>query len=137
MQKRDSKIRRIAAVQARLHRIAEWRLMECQARENKLEEKQRIILEGLNDESKFPDLVVQTISQSLRAANIEQGVVTKTKERLAAQARDEGRKLKHAMRMMKSAIGRTVRADEKRVLEDEVDKAVRRSIEGAKADGNS
>jgi len=130
MQKRDRKIRRIAAVQARLHRIAEWQLMECQARENQLEEKQRLILEGFNDESKLPDLAVQTASQSLRAASIEQGVVAKTKERLAAHARDEGRKLKHALKMVKSAVGRTVRADEKRVLEDEVDKAVRRSIEG-------
>ncbi|KAA0078069.1 hypothetical protein [Tardiphaga sp. P9-11] len=131
MQKRDSKIRRIAAVQARLHRIAEWQLMECQARENQLEEKQRLILEGFNDESKLPDLAVQTASQSLRAASIEQGVVAKTKERLAAHARDEGRKLKHALKMVKSAVERTVRADEKRVLDDEVDKAVRRSIEGA------
>jgi len=130
MQKRDRKIRRIAAVQARLHRIAEWQLMECQARENQLEEKQRLILEGFNDESKLPDLAVQTASHSLRAASIEQGVVAKTKERLAAHARDEGRKLKHALKMVKSAVGRTVRADEKRVLEDEVDKAVRRSIEG-------
>ena len=131
MQKRDRKIRRIAAVQARLHRIAEWQLMECQARENQLEEKQRVILEGFNDESKLPDLAVQTASQSLRAASIEQGVVAKAKERLAAHARDEGRKLKHALKMVKSAVGRTVRADEKRVLDDEIDKAARRSIEGA------
>lgn len=131
MQKRDRKIRRIAAVQARLHRIAEWQLMECQARESQLEEKQRVILEGFNDESKLPDLAVQTASQSLRAASIEQGVVAKTRERLAAHARDEGRKLKHALKMVKSAVGRTVRADEKRILDDEIDKAVRRSIEGA------
>lgn len=131
MQKRDHKIRRIAAVQARLHRIAEWQLMECQARENQLEEKQRLILEGFNDESKLPDLAVQTASQSLRAASIEQGVVAKTRERLAALARDEGRKLKHALKMVKSAVGRTVLADEKRVLDDEIDKAARRSIEGA------
>jgi hypothetical protein len=130
MQKRDRKIRRIAAVQARLHRIAEWQLMECQARENQLEEKQRLILEGFNDESKLPDLAVQTASQSLRVASIEQGVVAKAKEGLAAHARDEGRKLKHALKMVKSAVGRTVRADEKRVLDDEIDKAVRRSIEG-------
>jgi hypothetical protein len=131
MQKRDRKIRRIAAVQARLHRIAEWQLMECQARETQLEEKQRLILEGFNDESKLPDLAVQTASQNLRAASIEQGTVAKTRERLAAHARDEGRKLKHALKMVKSAVGRSVRADEKRILDDEVDKAVRRSIEGA------
>lgn len=129
MPKRDRKIRRIAAVQARLHRIAEWQLLECQQRENQLEEKQRRIIETFNDERKLPDLAVQTASQSLRAANIEQGVVARVKDRLVAHARDEGRKLKHALRMVASATERAVRHDEKQVLEDEIEKAVRRSVE--------
>ena len=129
MPKRDRKIRRIAAVQARLHRIAEWQLLECQLRENQLEEKQRRIIEDFNDERKLPDLAVQTASQSLRAASIEQGAVAKAKDRLVAHARDEGRKLKHALRMVASAAQRTVRHDEKRVLEDEIEKAVRRMVE--------
>lgn len=129
MPKRDRKIRRIAAVQARLHRIAEWQLLECQLRENQLEEKQRRIIEDFNDERKLPDLAVQTASQSLRATSIEQGAVTKAKDRLVAHARDESRKLKHALRMVASAAQRTVRHDEKQVLEDEIEKAVRRMVE--------
>lgn len=129
MQKRDRKIRRIAAVQARLHRIAEWHLMECQARENELEDKQRRILEAFNDESKLPDLIVQTAGRSLRAASVEQGAVAKVRERLAENARTEGRKLKHVERLVDLAAGRAAREDEKRMLDDEIDKAVRQSLQ--------
>jgi hypothetical protein len=129
MQKRDRKIRRIAAVQARLHRIAEWHLMECQARESELEDKQRRILEAFNDESKLPDLMVQTAGQSLRAASVEQGAVAKVRERLADNARTEGRKLKHVEHLVHLATGRAAKEDEKRMLDDEIDKAVRRSLQ--------
>lgn len=129
MQKRDRKIRRIAAVQARLHRIAEWHLMECQARETELEEKQRRILEAFNDEGKLPDLMVQTAGRSLRAASMEQGAVAKVKERLADNARTEGRKLKHVEHLVHLAAGRAAKEDEKRMLDDEIDKAVRRSLQ--------
>lgn len=130
MKQRDRKIRRIAAVQARLHRIAEWQLMECQAREHELEERQRRIIEGFNDEARLAELAVQTASRSLKAASVEQGVVTKTKERLAAHARDEGRKLKQVLRMVHAAAGRAFREDEKRILEDEIEKSVRRQTGG-------
>src|SRR4051812_46083043 len=128
-QKRDRKIRRIVDVQARLHRIAEWQLMEALAQETVLEDKQRRILEGFNDESKLPDLAVQAASRSLRSAGIAQGVIARTRERLAAHARDEGRKLKHAQRVMQAAEQHATRAEEKRVRDDEIDKAARRSIE--------
>ena len=120
-------MRRIAAVQARLHRIAEWQLMECQARENELDERQRRIIEGFNDESKLPELVAQTASRNLRAASVEQGVVAKTKERLVAHARDEARKLKQVLRKVHEAAGRAFRDEEKRILEDEIEKSVLRS----------
>lgn len=129
MQKRDRKIRRIAAVQARLHRIAEWHLMECQARENELEDKQRRILEAFNDESKLPDLLIQTAGQNLHTASVEQGAVAKVRERLAENARAEGRKLKHVEHLVHLATGRAAKDDEKRMLDDEIDKAVRRSLQ--------
>lgn len=128
MQKRDRKIRRIAAVQARLHRIAEWSLMECQARETELEDKQRRILDSFNDDSKLQDLLVQVAGKSLRAASVEQGAVAKVKERLAENARSEGRKLKHVEHLVQLAAGRAAKEDEKRMLDDEIDKAVRRLL---------
>jgi NADP-dependent 3-hydroxy acid dehydrogenase YdfG len=129
MQKRDRKIRRIAAVQARLHRIAEWNLMECQSREIELEDKQRRILEAFNDESKLQDLLVQTAGKSLRAASVEQAAVAKVKERLAENTRTEGRKLKHVERLVDLANGRAAKEDEKRTLDDEIDQAVRRLLQ--------
>lgn len=129
MQKRDRKIRRIAAVQARLHRIAEWNLMECQARETELEDKQRRILESFNDETRLQDLLVQIAGKSLRAASVEQGAVAKVKERLAENAQAEGRKLKHVEHLVQQAAGRAAKEDEKRMLDDEIDKAVRRLLQ--------
>jgi hypothetical protein len=127
MKKIDRKVRRIAAVQARLHRIAEWQLMECQARETELDDRQRRILEGFNSESQLPELLVQTASRNLRAASVEQGVVAKTKERLVAHARDEARKLKQVLRKVQKAAGLAFRDEEKRILEDEIEKSVLRS----------
>lgn len=103
--------------------------MECQARENELEDKQRRILEAFNDESKLPDLLIQTAGQNLRTASVEQGAVAKVRERLAENARAEGRKLKHVEHLVHLATGRAAKDDEKRMLDDEIDKAVRRSLQ--------
>ena len=92
-----------------------------------MHDRQRRIIEGFNDESKLPELVAQTASRNLRAASVEHGVIAKAKERLAAHARDEGRKLKQVLRMVHAAAGRAFREEEKRILEDEIDKTVRRS----------
>lgn len=124
MKQRDRKVRRIAAVQARLHRIAEWQLMECQARESALQDRERRIIEGFNDE--IPVLVTQVASRSLKAASVEHGAVARAKERLAVHARDEARKLKQALRMVHAAAGRAFREEEKRILEDEIEKTVTR-----------
>jgi len=133
MKQRDRKVRRIAAVQARLHRIAEWQLMECQAKEHELHDRQRRIIEGFNDENNLPQLVAQAAGRNLRAVSVEQGVVAKTKERLVDRAQEESRKLKQVLRMVHAAAGRAIREDEKRILEDEIDKAVRRSAEETSA----
>jgi hypothetical protein len=133
MQKRDRKIRRIAAIQARLHRIAEWRLTECRARESELEDKQRRILDAFNDESKLPDLMVQMAGQSLRAVSVEQGAVAKVRERLADSALTEGRKLKHVEHLVHLATARAGKEDEKRMLDDEIDKAVRRPLQNTRS----
>jgi hypothetical protein len=127
MKAKDRKIRRIAAVQARLHRIAEWQLMECQAKEQQLEERQRRIIEGFNDEAKLLELVAQVASRNLRTASVERGMLAKAKERLTAHARDEARKLKQVLRKVHLAAGRAFRDEEKRMLEDEIEKSVTRS----------
>jgi hypothetical protein len=131
MKSRDRKIRRIATVQAKLHRIAEWQLMECQAKEHELQERQRRIIESFNDESKLPDMAVQVASRNLRSAGVEQGAMAKVRERLAAQAMAEARKLKQVLRIARTAAGRAFREQEKRVLEDVTETAASRPAEGA------
>jgi hypothetical protein len=101
--------------------------MECQAKETALDERQRRILEGFNSESILPELMAQTASRNLRSASVEQGVIAKAKERLVAHARDEARKLKQVLRKVHRAAGRAFRDEEKRILEDEIEKSVIRS----------
>ena len=81
--------------------------------------------------SKLPELATQAASRSLRAASVEHGVIAKAKERLAAHARDEARKLKQVLRMVHAAAGRAFREEEKRILEDEIEKTVTRPARGA------
>lgn len=131
MQKRDRKIRRIAAVQARLHRIAEWNLIACKARETELEDKQRRLLEVFNDESSLQNLMVQIAGRSLRAASVEQGAVTKARERLSEYAQTEGRKLKHVERLVQEAEVLAAKEGEKLMRDDEIDKAVQRLLANA------
>ena len=79
------------------------------------------------ESNKLPELVAQTASRNLRAASVEQGVIAKIKERLVAHARDEARKLKQVLRKVHLAAGRAFRDEEKRILEDEIEKSVLRS----------
>lgn len=127
MKTRDRKIRRIVAVQEQLHRMAEWQLMESQAKERELQDRQRRLIENFNGEGGLSGLVAQAASRSLRIASVEHGVLTKTMERQAALAMDEARKLKHALKMAGAAAGRTLRAQEKRVLEDVIERMAQRS----------
>lgn len=131
MRSRDRKIRRIAVVQAKLHRIAQWQLMECEAKEHELQERQRRIIEGFNDENRLPELAAQTASRRLRAASVEQGAIARVKERLAAHALAEARKLKQVLRIARTAAGRAFRDQEKRILEDVTETAAKRPAEGA------
>jgi hypothetical protein len=129
MKSRDRKIRRIATVQAQLHRIAQWQLMECEAKDRELQERQRRIIEGFNEEDRLSEMVAQTASRNLRAASVEQGAIARVKERLTAHALAEARKLKQMLRIAGTAAGRAFREQEKRVLEDVTETAASRPAE--------
>lgn len=131
MKSRERKIRRILAVQTKLHRIAEWNLLEVQAREHQIEQRQQRIIEGFNEESPLPDRMLQTAGRNLKAASVELGGVAKKKERLAQHALAEGRKLKQLLRMARTAAGRVFREEEKRMLEDATDAAAARASRGS------
>jgi hypothetical protein len=126
MKSRDRKIRRIVAVQAKMHRLAEWELMECSAKEHDVQERQRRIIEGFNDGNGVPPLAAQTAGQNLRTASVEQGALAKAKERLASHAMTEARKLKQALRMAATAARQAFRDQERRILEDVTETAAKR-----------
>jgi hypothetical protein len=131
MKSRERKIRRIAAVQTKLHRIAQWQLMECQAKEHELQERQRRIIDGFNLESGLSELTAQVASRNLRTASVEQGAVAKAKERLVTHALTEARKLKQVLNIARNVAGRVFREQEKRVLEDVTEMAAKRPATGA------
>ncbi|MGP9813353.1 hypothetical protein ACTZWT_17745 [Rhodopseudomonas sp. NSM] len=126
MTPRDRKIRRIAAVQARLHRIAEWRLMECQAKGNELDDRRRRIIERFNDAGGLDAALAMAADGHLKSIGVEQSAVDRSRERLSVQARDEARKLKQVLRKVRSAAGRAAREDDQRVLEAEIERLVAR-----------
>lgn len=115
-------MRRIVAVQAQLHRIAEWQLLECQAKERELSDRQQRLIEGLNGDDKPLALAAQTAARQLKAASIEHGVLAKAKEQQAAHALSEARKLKQALKMAEAVAKRALCEDEKRLLEAAIEK---------------
>lgn len=134
MKPRDKKIRRIAAVQAQMHRLAQWELTECCAKEHELKERQRRIIEGFNDGNGMPELMAYTAGRNLRSASVEQNVLSDEKENLASQALTEGRKLKQMVRRVGSIARRALREQEKRLLEEVAEKAARQPLQSAKTD---
>jgi hypothetical protein len=129
MKSRDRKIRRIAAVQAKMHRLAEWELMECAAKQHEVQERQRRIIEGFNDGNGVPPLAAQTAGQNLKTASVEQGTLATAKERLASHAMTEARKLKQVLRLAGTAARRAFREQERRVLEEVTETAAKRPAE--------
>lgn len=102
--------------------MAEWQLMESQAKERELQDRQLRLIESFNGDGKLAELVAQVSARSLRVAGVEHGVLAKTMEQQAALALDEARKLKHALKMANAAAGRRLRAQERRVLEDVIER---------------
>ncbi|WP_244443214.1 hypothetical protein [Bradyrhizobium sp. Ai1a-2] len=109
-----------------MHRLAQWELMECNAKEHELQERQRRIIEGFNDANGVPPLAAQTAGQNLRTASVEQGVLAKAKERIASHAMSEARKLKQVLRMAGTAAQQAFREREQRVLEEITEAAAKR-----------
>lgn len=117
-----------------MHRLAEWELMECRAKEHELEERQRRIIEGFNAGNGVTPLAAQNAGQNLRTASVEQAVVAKAKERIASQAMTEARKLKQVLRMAGAVARQAHREQERRVLEEVTETAAKRPIEKMQAD---
>lgn len=120
-----------------MHRLAEWELMECRAKEHELQERQRRIIEGFNDANGVPSLAAQNAGQNLRTASVEQGVLAKAKERLASHAMTEARKLKQVLRVAGTVARQAFRERERRVLEEVTEAAAKRPADRMQANETS
>ena len=131
MTPRERKIRRMVAVQEKLHQLAQWELMDCSAKEHALQERQRRIIEGFNDGNSLSALAAQTASRNLRSASVEQGALAAAKELLTSRALTEAHKLKQVVRASRAADQQALREQEKRLLEDIIETAAKLPREGA------
>lgn len=116
-----------------MHRLAQWELIECQAKEHELQERQRRIIEGFNDGNGVTPLAAQNAGQNLRTASVEQGAVAKAKERITSHAMTEARKLKQVLRMAETVARQVFREREQRVLEEVTEAAAKRPAEKMQA----
>jgi hypothetical protein len=127
MKQKHRKMRRIAAVQEKLQRIAEWQLMECQAKEREAYERQCRLIERLNDSANLPQMAAQTAARHLTATTVEHRVLAEEKARQVSLTLNEARKSKQAQRMANAAASRVDCEEAKCSLEEFIEAAISRS----------
>src|SRR5262245_22892343 len=128
MANRRDRIHRIAVVQEQLHRLAEWRLADLQRQEDELADRQRALIEALNDDQRLQGLFVDSAAKRLTAVSAESTKVAQAKDRQADRVFAEARRLKQAQRMAGVAAAAVRRDDEQRTLETVVEASVSGSI---------
>ena len=115
---RLDKLKRIAAVQAKLHRIEEFRLAEIQRRSAELAREEETLVATFNDDDTFAGVFVAAMARQLRRIAQESTRVETSKATQAGVVRDAALRLKrterHADRMAQSVR----RDDERRLLRE-------------------
>lgn len=118
MAARLDKLKRIAAVQAKLHRIEEFRLAEMQRRSAELAREEETLVATFNDDDTFAGVFVAAMARQLRRIAQESSRVETSKATQADVVRDAALRLKrterHADRMAQSVR----RDDERRLLRE-------------------
>lgn len=118
MAARLDKLKRIAAVQAKLHRIEEFRLAEMQRRSAELAREEETLVATFNDDDTFAGVFVAAMARQLRRIAQESTRVETSKATQAGVVRDAALRLKrterHADRMAQSVR----RDDERRLLRE-------------------
>jgi len=117
MADRLAKVRRIQAVQAELHRLAEWRLAGLARKQQELAEEQTVLIETLNDEDQLHGLFVGAMARRLRTLAGETERVKVAHEAQTDRVLDEARRLKQAERMVDRVSVDHRRETEKRDLQ--------------------
>lgn len=126
MADRLKKLRRIQAVQADMHRLAEWRLAVLTRKEQQLTDDQTALIGTLNSDDTLHGLFVAAMARRLRALAGETEVVRAAKETQADKVLEEAKRLKRTERMSDRAAVEHERSLEKVELQRLVEALVAR-----------
>lgn len=113
MADRLKKLRRIQAVQADLHKLAEWRLAVLARKEQELAEDQEALIGTLNSDDSLHGLFVPAMARRLRALAGETEVVRAARETQTERVLEEAKRLKRTERMSDRAAVDHARESEK------------------------
>lgn len=121
MADRLAKLRRIAAVQHKLHRIEEFRLAELQRRSAELRADEAALVGTFNDDDTFAGLFVDAMASQLKRIAQEAGRVAVSQARQGDVVRDAALRLKRTERQADRMSREERRAEERQLLRDLID----------------
>lgn len=118
MTERGRKLRRIVAVQQKLHRLEEYRLADLRRRSDELRRDEESLVAALNDDQAFAGLFVDAMASHLGRLGREAVRVADAEEKQSARVRDAALRLKRTERFTRRAATDERREDEKHALKE-------------------
>lgn len=99
MQRRVKKIERILALQAKVHRLHEWRLAELDHRKAEIAESRDTLFDALNRDHPLHSLFVDAMARRLNALARENDKLSVARDLQSRRLLDEGLRMKRIERM--------------------------------------
>jgi hypothetical protein len=92
-------IKRVLAVQAQLHRLAQWKLAELERREDALQERHESLLRFVDEDGSYAALFGNALMRRLRGISEEKAEVVAAKHEQADKTLEELRRVGRMQRM--------------------------------------
>jgi len=121
MAARLAKLRRIVAVQEKLHRMEEFRLAALERRAVELREDEASVVASLNDSETFAGLFVDAMANQLRRIARESTQVSASQVEQGERVREAALRLKRTERFTDKTARAERQAHEKRVFQELLD----------------
>jgi hypothetical protein len=121
MTQRVRKLRRIVAVQEKLHRLEEFRLAELRRQSDDLRRDEESLVAALNDDETFAGLFVDAMASQLKRLARESVRVAAAEARQSARVQDAALRLKRTERFTRRAGTEERRTDEKQAFRELLD----------------
>jgi rubrerythrin len=121
MASRLAKLRRIVAVQEKLHRMEEFRLAALERRAVELREDEASVVASLNDSETFAGLFVDAMANQLRRIARETTRVSASQAEQGVRVREAALRLKRTERFTDKTARAERHAEEKRVFQELLD----------------